>query len=109
MFVFIFLCIKINESIIYFYLKNNRLFKKIVSQVVQKSGGYNRVTNQNQWKTIADKMGFHPVTTSITNLCKQAYKKYVIRSFYIVFKDAINHAITSEWTYVTSYTKLINA
>lgn len=44
-------------------------------QVVQKLGGYNRVTNQNQWKTIADKMGFHPVTTSITNLCKQAYKK----------------------------------
>ncbi|CAB3249158.1 unnamed protein product [Arctia plantaginis] len=49
-----------------------RLFK-----VVEKLGGYNRVTNQNQWKTIADKMGFHPVTTSITNLCKQAYKKFL--------------------------------
>ncbi|XP_045502587.1 AT-rich interactive domain-containing protein 4A [Colias croceus] len=49
-----------------------RLFR-----VVQKLGGYNRVTNQNQWKTIADKMGFHPVTTSITNLCKQAYKKFL--------------------------------
>ncbi|GBP50560.1 AT-rich interactive domain-containing protein 4B [Eumeta japonica] len=49
-----------------------RLFR-----VVQKLGGYNRVTNQNQWKTIADKMGFHPVTTTITNLCKQAYKKFL--------------------------------
>ncbi|VVD01543.1 unnamed protein product [Leptidea sinapis] len=49
-----------------------RLFR-----VVQKLGGYNRVTNQNQWKSIADKMGFHPVTTTITNLCKQAYKKYL--------------------------------
>ncbi|XP_053613288.1 AT-rich interactive domain-containing protein 4A isoform X2 [Plodia interpunctella] len=49
-----------------------RLFR-----VVQKLGGYNRVTNQNQWKSIADKMGFHPVTTNITNLCKQAYKKFL--------------------------------
>ncbi|CAF4911524.1 unnamed protein product [Pieris macdunnoughi] len=49
-----------------------RLFR-----VVQKVGGYNRVTNQNQWKTIADKMGFLPVTPSITNLCKQAYKKFL--------------------------------
>ena len=39
-------------------------------QVVHKLGGYNRVTNQNQWKTISHKLG-----SGIVNLVKQAYKK----------------------------------
>ncbi|XP_014243537.1 AT-rich interactive domain-containing protein 4B isoform X2 [Cimex lectularius] len=48
-----------------------RLFK-----VVQNLGGYNRVTNTNNWKTISHKMGFghNPVTVS---LVKQSYKKFL--------------------------------
>ncbi|XP_061389883.1 mucin-2 [Musca vetustissima] len=49
-----------------------RLFR-----AVQKRGGYNRVTAQNQWKSIAVRLGFAPVTVSITNLVKQAYKKFL--------------------------------
>ena len=44
-------------------------------QVVHKLGGYNRVTNQNQWKTISHKLGFGQGSSSIVNLVKQAYKK----------------------------------
>lgn len=49
-----------------------RLFR-----AVQKRGGYNRVTSQNQWKSIAIRLGFAPVTVSITNLVKQAFKKFL--------------------------------
>uniref|UniRef100_A0A1I8PW71 ARID domain-containing protein n=1 Tax=Stomoxys calcitrans TaxID=35570 RepID=A0A1I8PW71_STOCA len=49
-----------------------RLFR-----AVQKRGGYNRVTSQNQWKSIALRLGFAPVTVSITNLVKQAFKKFL--------------------------------
>ncbi|XP_055678656.1 AT-rich interactive domain-containing protein 4B [Lutzomyia longipalpis] len=49
-----------------------RLFR-----AAQKLGGYNRVTTQNQWKAIALRLGFVPATTSITNLVKQAYKKFL--------------------------------
>lgn len=48
-----------------------RLFR-----AAQKLGGYNRVTTQNQWKAIAVRLGFQP-TNSITNLVKQAYKKFL--------------------------------
>lgn len=46
-------------------------------RTVQKLGGYNRVTTSNQWKSVATRLGFAPATTSITNLVKQAYKKFV--------------------------------
>ncbi|KFB51721.1 hypothetical protein ZHAS_00019811 [Anopheles sinensis] len=49
-----------------------RLFR-----AVQKLHGYNRVTSQNQWKQIALRLGFSPATASITNLVKQAYKKFL--------------------------------
>ncbi|XP_055620675.1 AT-rich interactive domain-containing protein 4B isoform X2 [Toxorhynchites rutilus septentrionalis] len=49
-----------------------RLFR-----AVQKLNGYNRVTSQNQWKQIALRLGFSPATASITNLVKQAYKKFL--------------------------------
>lgn len=45
---------------------------------VQKLGGYNRVTTQDQWKQIANRLGFHPTTNSIQNLVKQAYKKFLL-------------------------------
>lgn len=44
-------------------------------RAVEKLGGYSRVTSQNQWRAISTRLGFSPVTTSITNLVKQAYKK----------------------------------
>lgn len=47
-------------------------------RAVQKLGGYNRVTTQNQWKQIAIRLGFVPTTTSIQNLVKQAYKKFLL-------------------------------
>lgn len=47
-------------------------------RAVQKLGGYNRVTSQNQWKQIAIRLGFVPTTTSIQNLVKQAYKKFLL-------------------------------
>ncbi|XP_073994512.1 uncharacterized protein isoform X2 [Rhodnius prolixus] len=48
-----------------------KLFK-----VVQNQGGYNRVTNHNNWKLVALKMGFgqNPITV---NLVKIAYKKFL--------------------------------
>ncbi|KAL5286484.1 ARID4B family protein [Megaselia abdita] len=49
-----------------------RLFR-----TVHKLGGYNRVTGQNQWKSITIRLGFNPVTISVTNLLKQAYKKFL--------------------------------
>lgn len=48
-----------------------------LGRAVQKLGGYNRVTTSNQWKSVATRLGFAPATTSITNLVKQAYKKFV--------------------------------
>ncbi|XP_054728443.1 AT-rich interactive domain-containing protein 4A isoform X1 [Anastrepha obliqua] len=49
-----------------------RLFR-----AVQKCGGYNRVTAKNQWKSIAIRLGFTAVTVSVTNLVKQAFKKFL--------------------------------
>lgn len=50
-----------------------RLFR-----AVQKLGGYNKVTSQSQWKQIATRLGYTPTTTSIQNLVKQAYKKFLL-------------------------------
>lgn len=49
-----------------------KLFK-----VVHKLGGYNRVTNHNQWKIISQKLGFGQGSSSTTNLVKQSYKKFL--------------------------------
>ncbi|XP_024938788.1 AT-rich interactive domain-containing protein 4A isoform X2 [Cephus cinctus] len=50
-----------------------RLFR-----AVYKLGGYNRVTNQNQWKSITRRLSFSmPSTSSTHNLVKQAYKKFL--------------------------------
>jgi Ras-related protein Rab-1A len=50
-----------------------RLFR-----AVYKLGGYNRVTNQNQWKLITRRLSFSMHNSSSThNLVKQAYKKFL--------------------------------
>ncbi|XP_058808963.1 AT-rich interactive domain-containing protein 4B isoform X2 [Phymastichus coffea] len=50
-----------------------RLFR-----AVYKLGGYNRVTNQNQWKLITRRLGFSMQNNASThNLVKQAYKKFL--------------------------------
>ncbi|KAK0181893.1 hypothetical protein PV327_000077 [Microctonus hyperodae] len=50
-----------------------RLFR-----AVYKLGGYNRVTNQNQWKSITRRLGISLQSTPTThNLVKQAYKKFL--------------------------------
>lgn len=50
-----------------------RLFR-----AVYKLGGYNRVTNQNQWKLITRRLSFTMQNSSSThNLVKQAYKKFL--------------------------------
>ena len=50
-----------------------RLFR-----AVYKLGGYNRVTNQNQWKIITRRLGFNMQNNPSThNLVKQAYKKFL--------------------------------
>ncbi|XP_065200322.1 AT-rich interactive domain-containing protein 4B isoform X2 [Planococcus citri] len=46
-----------------------KLFK-----IVNKLGGYNRVTNRNQWKSVAIKLGY---TASQTNNVKTSYKKFL--------------------------------
>jgi len=48
-----------------------RLFK-----IVHKQGGFNRVTNQNGWKAVTQKMILATASNS-SNLLKQAYKKYL--------------------------------
>nr|CAD7450352.1 unnamed protein product [Timema bartmani] len=45
--------------------------------VVHKLGGYNRVTNHNQWKTVSHKLGFGMSGSSVINLVKQSYKKFL--------------------------------
>lgn len=50
-----------------------RLFR-----AVYKLGGYNRVTNQNQWKVITRRLSFTMQNSPSThNLVKQAYKKFL--------------------------------
>lgn len=50
-----------------------RLFR-----AVYKLGGYNRVTNQNQWKSITRRLSFAMQNSPSThNLVKQAYKKFL--------------------------------
>ncbi|XP_066600932.1 AT-rich interactive domain-containing protein 4A [Prorops nasuta] len=50
-----------------------RLFR-----AVYKLGGYNRVTNQNQWKSITRRLSFTMQNSPSThNLVKQAYKKFL--------------------------------
>jgi len=41
-------------------------------RIVHKLGGFNRVSNQNGWKSVTQKMALN---TSSTNLVKQAFKK----------------------------------
>ncbi|KAI5741147.1 hypothetical protein M8J76_010812 [Diaphorina citri] len=48
-----------------------RLFR-----VVHKLGGYNRVTNQNQWKLVTHKMNFGQSMSTVNNV-KHAYKKFL--------------------------------
>nr|CAD7405662.1 unnamed protein product [Timema cristinae] len=48
-----------------------------VYEVVHKLGGYNRVTNHNQWKTVSHKLGFGMSGSSVINLVKQSYKKFL--------------------------------
>lgn len=50
------------------------LFKSLFDllQIVYKLGGYNRVTNRNQWKSVTLKMGYSANQT--TNV-KSSYKK----------------------------------
>ncbi|XP_065343316.1 AT-rich interactive domain-containing protein 4B isoform X1 [Cloeon dipterum] len=52
----------------------HKLFK-----VVERLGGYNKVTGQNQWKVVTQKLNFINVTTNTTsaNLVKNLYKKYL--------------------------------
>nr|CAD7409441.1 unnamed protein product [Timema poppensis] len=57
-----------------------KLFKAISTHfntVVHKLGGYNRVTNHNQWKTVSHKLGFGMSGSSVINLVKQSYKKFL--------------------------------
>lgn len=49
-----------------------KLFK-----IVHKIGGYNRVTNQNAWKSVHIKMGLPPLNSSSSNQIKLAYKRYL--------------------------------
>ncbi|KAL6440112.1 hypothetical protein ACFW04_003019 [Cataglyphis niger] len=50
-----------------------RLFR-----AVHKLGGYNRVTNQNQWKAVTRRLGLMMQNSGpLYNLVKQAYKKYL--------------------------------
>lgn len=50
-----------------------RLFR-----AVHKLGGYNRVTNQNQWKAVTRRLGLVMQNSGpLYNLVKQAYKKYL--------------------------------
>lgn len=50
-----------------------RLFR-----AVYKLGGYNRVTNQNQWKLITRRLSFSMQNNASThNLVKQSYKKFL--------------------------------
>ncbi|XP_071454152.1 microtubule-associated protein futsch-like [Hetaerina americana] len=56
-------------------MKDVDLYK--LFKVVHKIGGYNRVTNHNQWKMVSQKLGFGQNNTSNTNLVKQAYKKFL--------------------------------
>lgn len=46
-----------------------RLFK-----IVNRMGGFNRVTNQNGWKAVTEKMVLNSASNSVS-LVKQAYKK----------------------------------
>ncbi|XP_046402121.1 uncharacterized protein LOC124168059 isoform X2 [Ischnura elegans] len=56
-------------------MKDVDLYK--LFKVVHKIGGYNRVTNHNQWKMVSQKLGFGQNNSSNTNLVKQAYKKFL--------------------------------
>jgi Ras-related protein Rab-1A len=51
-------------------LKINFIF-----QVVHKLGGYNRVTNQSQWKLVTGKLNLKSLTTVTANHVKQSFKK----------------------------------
>uniref|UniRef100_A0A146M3D2 AT-rich interactive domain-containing protein 4B n=1 Tax=Lygus hesperus TaxID=30085 RepID=A0A146M3D2_LYGHE len=49
-----------------------RLYK-----VVHNLGGFNRVTNQNNWKNVSVKLGFGP-NPVIVGMVKQSYRKYLL-------------------------------
>lgn len=45
--------------------------------IVQQMGGYNRVTNQNKWRTIYTKMGLIMTNPACSIQIKKAYKRYL--------------------------------
>ncbi|XP_023209385.1 AT-rich interactive domain-containing protein 4B-like [Centruroides sculpturatus] len=45
--------------------------------IVQQMGGYNRVTNQNKWRTIYTKMGLVMTNPACSIQIKKAYKRYL--------------------------------
>nr|CAD7459363.1 unnamed protein product [Timema tahoe] len=53
-------------------------------EVVHKLGGYNRVTNHNQWKTVSHKLGFGMSGSSVINLVKQSYKKTILFNIFLL-------------------------
>jgi len=53
----------------------HKLYKVVIGR-----GGYNKVTNSSQWKSVTVKMGFGSMpSTSTINLVKQGYKKYALQ------------------------------
>lgn len=65
--------ITFNNTIILKYTNNN--YNYFIFQVVHKLGGYNRVTNQTQWKLVTCKLNLKSLTTVTANHVKQSYKK----------------------------------
>ncbi|XP_076359064.1 uncharacterized protein LOC143251691 isoform X2 [Tachypleus tridentatus] len=55
--------------------KDLNLYK--LFKTVQKMGGYNRVTNHNQWKTVYQKMHLPSSNTACSHQTKMAYKRYL--------------------------------
>lgn len=52
----------------------HKLFK-----IVTAKGGYTKVTNQSQWKSVTMKLGYGNMpSTSTVNLVRQAYKKFLV-------------------------------
>nr|CAD7430205.1 unnamed protein product [Timema monikensis] len=66
-----------NESTLVPLLDKEGDRTRSAARVVHKLGGYNRVTNHNQWKTVSHKLGFGMSGSSVINLVKQSYKKFL--------------------------------
>lgn len=70
-----------------------RLFR-----LVEKLGGYNRVTNQNKWRTIANRLKFSNSLTQ-SNQVKSVYKKFLLsyESFHRTLGvTMLNHSRTAK-------------